>query len=57
VDTTETVAFIEGARDDVIVEGKEKLSSLSMDPTRIIGRRKQKSDAEYFSREINYKVV
>lgn len=57
MDTTETVAFIEGARDDVIVEGKEKLSSLSMDPTRIIGRRKQKSDAEYFSREINYKVV
>lgn len=39
VDATEPNAFIEGARSDVVLEGKEKVSFLSMDPINVIGRR------------------
>lgn len=57
IDATTSTAFIEGARNDVIIEGKERSSTFSMDPNHVIGRRIHKPDAAFFSRDINYKVI
>jgi hypothetical protein len=42
IDTRKTAAFVEGSRDDVIIEGKNEVRQLSVNPNKIIGRRKQK---------------
>jgi hypothetical protein len=39
IDTTQTTAFIEGSRNDVIMEGKDAISTLSVDPHQVIGER------------------
>jgi hypothetical protein len=40
-----------------MIEGKEQISTLSVDPQKVIGQRKLKSDEKYFSRPANYKVL
>ncbi len=56
IDTRRTAAFIEGSRNDVIVEGKSQLKQLSINPDKIIGKRKQKEDAGAINRTINYQI-
>ncbi len=41
----------------MIIEGKDQVSTLSVDPQLIIAKRILKSDEKYFSRPINSKVV
>lgn len=57
VDTTQTTAFIEGSREDVVLEGKEAICTISVDPQQVIGQRVLESDGKYFSRPANAQVA
>ena len=51
IDATKYQAFIQGSREDVVMEG-----ILSVDPNKVIGRRKSKTDAEYANLPKNKEV-
>jgi hypothetical protein len=57
IDTIQTAAFIEGSRDDVILEGKDQLKTFSINPHKVLGQRLHKSDSKFYNRDINHIIL
>jgi hypothetical protein len=58
IDTRRTSAFIEGSRNDVIIEGNPRINAISNDPNIIVQEnRTHISDSKFNERQINYKIA